>query len=386
MTRFPELQHTLVPLVAWTKKQALPFWGSVGVDEVRGGFHERVDLQGRPVLKVPKRLMVQGRQLYVYSSAAILSWYPDGQGLAERCVEYVVRAFYRADGKPGWIHALASDGSIANPMRDTYAHAFLLFGLASYYKLSGDSQVLAIIDDTLAFVDDQLKSPHGGYLDALPPPDAIRRQNPHMHLFEAYLALYGATGLSKYLSSAAKIFELFSQRFFQPNNGTLCEYLTEELEPMPGATGCIVEPGHHYEWIWLLRQYQQMSGHEVKTYTAALYDFADQYGWDREGFIIDEVDISGRAINRSRRAWPHTEGLKANIVEGEHGRMGCDRRAAQCVSRLLQFVGRPMPGGWMDRLSVDGTYLSDFIPASTLYHVFCAVTEAVRATTTRASA
>ena len=66
------LRSALVPMLAWMKDKALPFWGTVGADHIRGGFHERLDLQGRPILDVPKRLMVQGRQLYVYCHAGLL--------------------------------------------------------------------------------------------------------------------------------------------------------------------------------------------------------------------------------------------------------------------------------------------------------------------------
>jgi mannose/cellobiose epimerase-like protein (N-acyl-D-glucosamine 2-epimerase family) len=58
MSRFPHLQRALPPVLVWTKETALPFWGTTGVDQARGGFHERLDLAGKPVLDVPKRLMV----------------------------------------------------------------------------------------------------------------------------------------------------------------------------------------------------------------------------------------------------------------------------------------------------------------------------------------
>jgi len=384
MDRFSHLQRALAPVLAWTKETALPFWGSVGVDGARGGFHERLDLLGRPALTVPKRLMVQGRQLFVYSGAAILGWYPDGKRLVDRCVEYILRAFYQVDGKPGWIHALGPDGTIANPMRDAYGHAFILLGLAWYHRLTGDSQILPIVDSTLAFLDEKLASNQGGYLDAVPAPDAIRRQNPHMHLFEAFLALYETTGRANYLARAAAIFELFSSRFFQPSTGTLCEYLTADLQPLPGKAGRIVEPGHHFEWVWLLRQFQRLSGCNVEAYTSALYEFANRYGWDDDGFVVDELDVTGSVVTRSRRAWPHAEGLKANLVEGEANRPGCDERGTQCLARLQEaFLARPIPGGWLDRISAEGTPMSEFIPTSTFYHVFGAVTEAVRVTSMR---
>jgi mannose-6-phosphate isomerase len=387
MNRFPQLQQALAPVLAWTKETALPFWGTVGVDEARGGFHERLDLEGQPVLNVPKRVMVQGRQLYVYSSAAILGWYPDGRKLADRCVEYILHAYYQADGGPGWVHAVGPDGTVANPMRDGYGHAFVLLGLAWYHRLTRDPQILAIVDRTLAFLDEGLASDKGGYLDAVPAPDAVRRQNPHMHLFEAFLALYEASGRVQYLERAAAIFQLFATKFFQPESGTLCEYFTEELRPLPDKRGRIVEPGHHFEWICLLRQFQRLSGREVETYTAALYEFANRHGWDNDGFIVDELDTSGSVITSSRRSWPHTEGVKANVLEGEFGRGGCDERGAQCLARLQEaFLARPIPGGWVDRISAEGAAIAEFIPASTFYHVFGAVTEAVRATSQPAAA
>jgi mannose-6-phosphate isomerase len=69
--------------------------------------------------------------------------------------------------------------------------------------------------------------------------------------------------------------------------------------------------------------------------------------------------------------------LKANLVEAQAGRSGCDEAAARCLSRLHDtFLGRPVPGGWIDHVDEHGNPLVKFIPASTLYHVFCAITEA----------
>jgi len=380
MTGFPLLRRAVAPLFAWTKETALPFWGSVGVDEKRGGFHERLDLSGAPVPDVPKRLMVQGRQLYVFSHAAILGWHGDGR-LADRCVDYLLSSFYEADGEPGWVFALDPDGTIANPMRDAYAHAFVLFGLAWYYRLTGDAQILCVIDGTIRFLDEDLASPHGGYRDTATAPDAIRRQNPHMHLLEAFIALYEATGRDEYRQRGLQIFELFATRFFQSRTGTLCEYLTEELAPQPGQRGDIVEPGHHYEWVWLLRQLQRLTGERVEPYTSALYRYADVHGWDGEGLIVEELGSAGNVITASRRIWPLTEAAKANIAEGEHTSGTFDEKAAHCFDRLAaRFLRRPIAAGWIDRITASGEAMVDFMPASTLYHVFCAIAEAARVT------
>ena len=85
-------------------------------------------------------------------------------------------------------------------------------------------------------------------------------------------------------------------------------------------------------------------------------------------------------IKTSRRSWPRTEGLKANIVEGELGRASCDAQAVRCLQRLADtFIGRPVPGGWMN-VDEKGAPLVTMMPASTLYHLFCAIAEAARVT------
>jgi mannose-6-phosphate isomerase len=377
--RFPLLRRALPPFLDWIRTDALPFWGSVGVDRARGGFHERLDLDGRPLEQAPKRLMVQGRQLYVYCHAGVLGWYPDARRLADRCVDYMMASFYRPDGNAGFVHSLAPDGRVADATRDTYGHAFALLGFAWYHRLTGDRDVLNVADEVLAFLDRSLAAPPGGYLDAMPPRDAIRRQNPHMHLFEALLALEAATLDGKYLARASELFGLFSTRFFQRATGTLVEYLTKDLVPLVGARGNVTEPGHHYEWIWLLRNFARSSGRDVESFCAALYAHADRYGWDAQGYVVDEVDASGTVVKSDRRSWPHAEGLKANIAEGERGRAGCDRKAERCLSRLADtFIGKPMRGGWIDHVDATGTARVNMMPASTLYHLFGAAAEAAR--------
>ena len=381
--RFPLLRQALPPLLDWFRTDALPFWGSVGVDWARGGFHERLDLDGRPLEQAPKRLMVQGRQLYVYCHAGVLGWYPDARRLADRCVDYMMASFYRPDGNAGFVHSLAPDGRVADATRDTYGHAFALLGFAWYHRLTGDRDVLNVANEVLEFLDRSLAAAPGGYLDAMPPRDAIRRQNPHMHLFEALLALEAATRDGKYLARASQLFGLFSTRFFQRATGTLVEYLTEDLVPLVDARGNVTEPGHHYEWIWLLRNFTRASERDVESFCAALYAHADRYGWDAQGYVVDEVDTSGTIVKSDRRSWPHAEGLKANIVEGERGRAGCDQRAVHCISRLIDtFIGKPTRGGWIDHVDATGAPLVNMMPASTLYHLFGAAAEAARVSQT----
>ena len=62
-----------------------------------------------------------------------------------------------------------------------------------------------------------------------------RRQNPHMHLFEALLNLWMNTRDPRYLERAGEIFDLFARRFFEPKAGVLLEYFDDALAPAAGA-------------------------------------------------------------------------------------------------------------------------------------------------------
>lgn len=340
-------------------------------------------MQGQPDTEAPVRLLVQCRQIYSYALAARRGWHGGAQELAAEAFASMIRDYHGRDGRPGWVFSIHRDGAVADARRDVYSHAFLLLAAGSYVQATGDRSGLSVADDTLAFLDADLPARHGGYLEGSPAVDTTRRQNPHMHLFEGLLTLWSSTREPRYLARARALFELFATRFFLPESGVLCEYFDDELKPLPGVRGRIVEPGHHYEWIWLLRWYERESGGSVQRYVDGLYRHADRYGYDDAGMIVDEALIDGSHHLPSHRTWPVTEALKANIVEAAAGREGAGERALALANILLgKFFTTKPAGGWIDRLDEHGRPATDIMPASTLYHVICAIDELDRFATT----
>lgn len=368
-------------LQSWSIGQALPLWLGHGFDATAGRFEERLTLQGRPIKDVPIRLIVQSRQIWSCALAIRRKWHDAAPALIEQAFASVQRDYHRPDGREGWVFSVNADGSVADAKRDLYSHAFVLLATASYVGATGKREALRVADETLDFLDRELKAPKaGGYVDALPPADALRRQNPHMHMFEALLALWKVSADRKYLDRATQIFELFRTRFFQPREGAgegvLIEYFDSDLKPASGASGQIVEPGHHCEWIWLLRNFERETGQSVQPFVDGLYAHAQRYGYDGRGLIVDELYSDGRVKMPSHRVWPVTEAIKANVVEAARGRSGAEQRIVSLVESLRDcyFVGTAS-GGWMDRLDKDALPATDFMPASTLYHVLCAADE-----------
>jgi mannose/cellobiose epimerase-like protein (N-acyl-D-glucosamine 2-epimerase family) len=376
----PGLEAAGASFVGWTLEAALPLWATAGYDEKNGRFRECLTLDAMPIEDAPLRLMTQARQIHVYALAGQRGWYGGAADRLERAFSSMVRDYHGRDGMAGWAFSIEHGGDVIDARRDLYAHAFVVLAVASYVTATGNRAALAIADETLAFIDGNMRAPEGGgFIEQLPPSTSLRRQNPHMHLFEAALALWECTAEQCYLRWAEELFELFADRFYRPDPGVVVEYFTPALRPADGEAGDIVEPGHQHEWIWLLRRFELATGREVQRYVDALYSYAGRHGFDSAGMIVDEVLIDGSCRSRSRRIWPITEAIKANLVEARAGRPGTAETAVALLQILRrQFLTAAPTGGWLDKLDEHGTCLSKFMPASTLYHLVGAVDEVSR--------
>ncbi|MBT4905504.1 MAG: mannose-6-phosphate isomerase [Rhodospirillaceae bacterium] len=381
---------------AWLTQQALPLWSQAGFDAAADGFVECLTLDGQPLLDRDKRVRVQARQIYVYSHAHLLGWTPPDGGpsaldVAGSGFRFVTDNYWRADCG-GFVYSAARDGTPADTRIEAYEQAFALFACAWYHRASGDPDALTWAKRTLAFLDENLADPaHGGYFENLPH-DLPRRQNPHMHLLEALLALHGATADTAYLDRARVIVDLFRSRFLDGNTGTLGEFFEADWTPAPGTAGQTVEPGHHFEWAWLLRRYAEASGVDTGKEADALYQFAMTHGSDHapgpaQGLAFDSVLRSGAdprlghgtSLDDNKRLWVQTEAIKAQTARLESG--PDDLASAHLEILLERLFGLYLAvedGNWQDHLDANGHGFSQTAPASSFYHLFLCLTEVLR--------
>lgn len=368
-------------LETWLFDRLLPWWAVHGADGEAGGFHERLDACRAPVAAAGKRAMVQARQTAVFALAHLAGRLPEGRALAHAGRDFLCAHFRHPDG--GWRFRVARDGAAMDDTRDLYAQAFVLYALAWLHRLDGGTAARALADETVAFLDRRMAHPGGGYHESLDgrgaPAPGPRRQNPHMHLFEALLEWHAATGDAVWRDRAAPLAALFADRFCVGE--TLREYLDDALLPLPGEPGLIVEPGHHYEWCWLLHRYRTLGGGDLTARGDALYAFAERHGIDdASGGVIDMVAPDGAPTQRSQRFWPQTEAIKAHAVRFEAtGDLALSERLDRQADALYRAHVDGMPdGAWREHLGPDGTLIVRELPASSLYHITLAVAELAR--------
>jgi mannose/cellobiose epimerase-like protein (N-acyl-D-glucosamine 2-epimerase family) len=373
--QFGEAAETIVrDLRTWAAEQALPLWSRTGWDAARGGFIERLRADGAADAEAPRRVRVQARQVYSFAKAAQMEWFSEGKEIALKGLDYLLAKGRRADGN-GYVHLLDRDGKVIDDSRDTYDHAFVLLALATVFAATKDSQVRAEIDAVLSFLDRDLRSPHGGFIEGLPP-SLPRRQNPQMHLLEAMIALYEATGEAQFQNRAGDFFGLFIGNLFDQQTQLLGEYFEEDWTKINPV---VVEPGHQAEWLWLLRGFERNTGCPTGRFRVALLKGALRYRDATTGCLVDEGDAAGNIVKATRRLWPQTEIAKAYIAQAETSEAGAEDEAKRALVRLHRhYLSHPVAGGWYDQFDSEGRSLVDFVPASSFYHIICAIAEAAQ--------
>jgi mannose/cellobiose epimerase-like protein (N-acyl-D-glucosamine 2-epimerase family) len=351
---------------------------------------ECFDWNGRPLEPGFRRVRVIGRQAYVLCHAA-LGGSSDTRRLASLAVTALMEHGIGGDGQ--FYCRLAPNGAVLDPTPDLYDIAFGLFAMAWWFRLTGDERAITLSERSLKHLQANLRSPSGiGFL-ARSGVDSQHEQNPHMHLFEAACFLAAFTGRPAFRALADELFELAENVLIDRKTATLPEYFDPAWHPLSKDGAVRVEPGHHYEWAWLLHRYARLAAQpRAHALAERLFAFAQQYGHDDEtGLVLDAVDQTGRPIARDLRLWPNTEFLKAQVAmqerHGEHPGFD-DQSLMHNAQRIRDYFLTRQPEGpasvlpdgwWIDYL--EAPHLrpkSSHIPASTLYHIFFAFTELLR--------
>ncbi len=362
---------------AWLFDHALPIWWERGFDRTSQCFHEALDHTGAPV-DAPRRVRVQARQTYVYAAAGKLGWAGPWREAVEAGARVLANKAILADG--GTAYLLDTDGAVLDARHDLYDTAFVVFALAHASSALNDPSLAAKAADLFAWAKANWSHPSGGFREGDLTPVPPRRQNPHMHLLEALLALHETTSDARFLDEANVIIRLFESRFVSAEWGALLEYFDDDWRPADGDEGRITEPGHQFEWAWLADRLHRQGGHDARMLARRIQVHGEVYGVDPEtGVVVDEAWAEGGVKAATSRLWPYTERIKANVVHFERtGDPQSAANAVQAFDSLMSYCAVPIPGLWRDRRLASGAFADGPAPASSFYHVMVALTELIR--------
>jgi mannose-1-phosphate guanylyltransferase/mannose-6-phosphate isomerase len=336
-------------LKRWLDTQALPLWYSLALEPDRG-FAEAMDDQAT-ALWTPRRARVQLRQAFVYARAQRLGWGGQGLAAARTALAAFETSFRRADG---WGRAtLAADGSILDDSAMIYDQAF---NLLAWSETGDEAKALALLDAL-----ETRRHAAGGFIEQ---GDQRFQSNPHMHLFEAALAWIEAGGGPRWRALADELAELALTRFMDQDGGFLREFFDADWRPASGR----VEPGHQFEWAWLLMRWSRMAGEPRAAIAAQRLYQAGLKGIDaRRGVAIDALSDDLTVLEPGARLWPQTEWLKAAVI------LNRPADALKAASALTAYLDMPVAGLWRDKMQAGGGFVQEPAPASSLYHIAVAI-------------
>jgi mannose-6-phosphate isomerase len=371
--------HLLHSSRTWLETSVFPLWTKNGIDPNNGGFVESLNQEGVGTT-APRRAMVQARQLFSYSEALKLKIIdPESTAsILNRATQFLMSFYSLPSG--AFIHAVTSDGAPENSQSELYAQAFALFGLARSYEVLKQPEINERAKKLLQYLNTERRAPHGGYTE-IKDGKVLYQSNPHMHLFEAAIAWATVDTDADWKTLCHELFDLCSRDFIDAETHLLAEHFNEDWLPLRTAgRGFIFEPGHHYEWAWLLVQFEKLSKISVGTIPEQLFSLAEAHGVRRpEGLVVDEVWSDFTVNKSSSRFWPQTERIKAAVELGlraspaEQPKFGFV--ADEAMTTLWKYLDSPIKGTWQDTLLENG----DFIPlapkASSLYHIINAMSE-----------
>ncbi|MEO9339904.1 mannose-1-phosphate guanylyltransferase/mannose-6-phosphate isomerase [Mesorhizobium sp. SB112] len=356
----------------WLFDETLPLWSTAGVDEKLGGFHEALGFNGLSLSK-PKRMRTQARQIYAFAVAKARGWNGPADELIAHGIEFIAKNGRTERG--GWVRTLNVDGGVLDAAEDAYDHSCVLLALA-HAHMCGNPDALKLGEETFAFLDAHLEdSRMTGFLETSAA-GGSRRSNPHMHLLEAFLAWFRATGDRAYLRRAARIIDLFRSHFFDPESWTLGEFFDDDWKPEAGERGSWTEPGHHFEWASLLVEFADRSGQvDLTAYARKLYASAIANGLNRAtGLAYGAVSRQGLPLDRISRSWPQTEAIKAAIALDRPDGPDLKPEIEARVGRLFRWHIDAAPTGlWIDPIDERGRSLASEVPASIFYHLVTAL-------------
>jgi mannose/cellobiose epimerase-like protein (N-acyl-D-glucosamine 2-epimerase family) len=356
---------------SWLLDAAYPLWSTRGVDPA-GGFFERLGQDGKPFAE-KRRSRVTPRQAYCFAMGPSLGWRGDAAGLVQHGLDFWHSKFRRPDGL--FRTLINADGTVADDRAVTYDQAF---GLLAYnlgatlgdWRPERERQALELLQVVLKHT----KRASGGFENGVPTSLPLE-SNPHMHLFEAALAGCEVSSNGGLWQPLADEIAEFALSHFFDQNGVLHEFFDTEWKFAPGIPGRIVEPGHQFEWAWLLLRWAGDRHPKARAAALKLIEVTEANGV-KNGLALQQVLDDFSPHDPSARLWPQTERLKAAALAARlTGEAKYFAMAASSADALKRYLATPIPGLWYDRIDAAGNVVDEPAPASTFYHLVVAVAE-----------
>ena len=392
-------------------KELLPFWIERCFDPVNGGFITQYDAHGNPTDCNEKPMLAHMRTLFSLSLAVQYGHDADGRcaDLAKKGFEFAVQTLWD-DVYGGFYWMLDRKNRIVNNQKIVYGQSFAIYALSVYAKIFHDSQALFYAEKCFELLQVYAaETSKGGYWEMfsrdwkLCGPGAAggdrKTLDVHMHLMEAYTALYGVSGKDIHRRKLQELIDILVNTMLDKTYRTGIPQFDKDWNKAPQIQFSVVwgmdrfnkgaKPhadtmsyGHNVELFWLLSDALKTLAESSASYEstfAYILDNAVTYGIDRKyGGVYVEGAADGHAVyDETKEFWQQAE-LLNGLLEAYllfHNEKYIDAYRNIHIFVMEKVIDHDV-GEWRPLLTREGepiwTYMSNSWKAN--YHTIrCAV-------------
>jgi cellobiose epimerase len=302
----------------------LSYWIKYSIEKDGEGFYGAADIEGNPVLTANKSCVLNARILWTFSEAAIR--FPDKEYdmMADRAFSFIEKYF--ADKQSGgYFMELNPDNTVASDIKHTYAQAFVIYALCKYYEFRPDPVVMESIRNYFRLLEKHAKDRiNPGYFEAftrdwklydqnrMADNNEPKSMNTHLHIMEAYSALYKVWKDETVKLRLTELLKLFIDRIIR-SDGHLGIFYDEKFNET-GASKEICSFGHDIEATWLLLEAAEILGDEtiadsMKPLCIKMVNSVERTGLDKDGGLFLESTRFGSHIRTNKHWWLQAETL-----------------------------------------------------------------------------
>ena len=240
------------------REKILPFWERLA-DPVNGGYYGWMDRELRVNPAAHKGCILNARILWSFATAARVTGEERYREDARRALDFLSRF---EDGERGGVYwSVTAEGQPLDTTKHTYCQAFVIYGLAAWYRLTGDENALQRAMDLFDVIEKRCRDA-GGYGEAYQAdfsPEsneklsengvmASRTMNTLLHVLEAYAELYRARPSERVRQAGVEALERFLKVMYNPAKHRLEVFYDADYRSLLDMQSY----GHDIEASWLI--------------------------------------------------------------------------------------------------------------------------------------
>jgi mannose-6-phosphate isomerase len=353
----PELTALFASVQQHFQDVIVPLWQGPGWNADMALPYEALDAEHKPLPPQRYRAMACARQLYLFSS--LIGQVPAAAERAAALFRSLQQYFHDAE-HGGWFYSVDPQGAPLDQRKDLYTHAFILFACAHYWDKVREPRVESVLNAALEVVAQRFATGDGLYEASLDRDWSSLKsgplQNPLMHLAEAFLATLSVREDVAVQGALVELCTALQQRFIDPQHGVLMEQPLEAVDNW-------FEPGHQFEWYFLLESSPLLRGSALHSSLERAFAFTEQRGVDPQtGAVRAMLDPGGPAKDATQRIWAQAEYLRALTLRPD---------SEDAVLRQLRALQQRFlhSGGWYECRDQNGDVSRQDMPSTTPYHL-----------------